>query len=227
MVAPFKGKRNEYQCPFCGRYASERNRYCSECFLVNPDQPGKPRSINVLMKPPHSNKPIAMVQLIAAVVVGILLGMGAFMIWDKYQPGTIPFTFKKDTSDQRQEQNGESLLYEKPPTPPWVSSEKAETPTPPWASIEKVDNSKPAVPNPGQPEAQTDQKGINRNDAPEANEFNLGNKAKDPPDKSQNQMGQEGTVTDGTSATGEKQPTKPTQTDPTKEMGDSRGVLEI
>ena len=111
MVAPFKGKRNEYQCPFCGRYASEPNRYCSECFLVNPDQPGKPGSINVLMKPPHSNKPIAMVQLAAAIAVGFLLLTGAFVIWDKYQPGTIPFTFKKDEPAETQP-IGEGLPYQ-------------------------------------------------------------------------------------------------------------------
>lgn len=187
MVAPFKGKRNEYQCPFCGRYASEQNRYCSECFLVNPDQPGKPRSINVRMKPLHSNKPIAMVQLVAAIVV-ILVAAGGFMIWDKYQPG-IP-----------SEKNGPiqtELPDQKPPTPPWVS-------------IEKVDNSKPA--NPGQPEASTVTEGTETNNTPAAQNSNSGEQAENTSDKLQSQMGPEGTETDGTSATGGSQPTKSTRT---------------
>lgn len=174
MVAPFKGKRNEYQCPFCGRYASERNRYCSECFLVNPDQPGKPRSINVLMRPPHGNKPIAMVQLVATIVVGLLLVMGAFVIWDKYQPETI-FP-KKDEPAQTKQQTNEGSSYHKPPTP---------------QDYEKVDNNKDAIPD--EQEYQTDQKGTNTNDTPEAENSNKEDKAEDTSNKPLDQMGQEGT----------------------------------
>ena len=222
MVAPFKGKRNEYQCPFCGRYASEPNRYCSECFLVNPDQPGKPGSINVLMKPPHSNKPIAMVQLAAAIVVGFLLLTGAFVIWDKYQPGTIPFTFKKDEPAETQP-IGEGLPYQKPPTPPWVSNEKA-------------DNSKPAVPNPGQLEAPTVKEGAETNNTPAAQNATSGEQAENTSDKVQGQMGPEGTETHGIFVTGENRSTKSTQTDliqtpdpdnPTNKSGTNRSSGNI
>lgn len=122
MVGPFKGKKSEYQCPLCGRYASERNRYCSECFLVNPDQSGKPRSINVLMKPPYINKPIPTVQLVAVIAIGFLVVMGAFMIWDKQHRGTTPTI--KDAPLQMQQPTGEVLPYHKFPTPPSVPAEK-------------------------------------------------------------------------------------------------------
>lgn len=90
MVGPSRGSEKNYQCPLCGREASEQNRYCSECFLVNPTQPGKPSTISLVMNGANNPGPVFTLQLVAVIAVGLLLVLGGLWAWNKLHPEVPP-----------------------------------------------------------------------------------------------------------------------------------------
>lgn len=91
MSKIFGKRQTGYRCPVCGRFEWEDDRFCSECFMLNPKRLGQPMSVTATIQK-CSKAPLTVWGIAVAIaVVVIALGVYAWgSLFNEPLPPSIP-----------------------------------------------------------------------------------------------------------------------------------------